>query len=1040
MQILLLHLSDIHIRTGEESILSRTSRIKDACHATAPNASCCVVVLSGDIAYSGLSAQYEAAYVFLSDLRDKLLELPSITAVEFVAVPGNHDCDFLHESDIRQYLLKDIQELYESGLSPASDRVKVILDVQKNFFAFEAKLTNGKEISHDQRLSYGRLVRFGNYSIKFQCYNTAWLSRKHELQAKLFLPPEAMDPVAAEANICAAIFHHPYNWLDAANYRQLKDTVEQTSDLVFTGHEHQAGGGAIERFSGERVHYLEAAALQGDDGDFDSGFTSLLLDVETGEQRLEEFHWDGEHYASRLRHNWNAIITNPVRERHLFRLNAHSLEDLSDPGAPFFHKHKRKLRLDDIFVYPDLRQWSADRLAEGANKARTINSREVVEYFRSTPRVLISGADDSGKTALLKKVFVDLGSDYVPILLSAKDFRGRISESRFKTLITTAVEHYYDVHSIERFLRLDPSRRVLLIDDFHLSNFTINTELKFMGFAQNMFGHVLVAADDIYRMTDLSRKGTNQDPFKDFEHCSIRECGHRLRAHLINKWLMLGRDTASELQAIEHEARVTEKVISSLLGKNVIPSTPFNILTLLHTMESTQPHATSDGSFGALYELLIKASMKLASGEGPDDTELKFTYTSVIAYAMFHQERTNLGEADLRKVHEEFVKQFGHAPHFERTLEQLVSAKVLQLIDGNYSFKYQHFYYYFAALYFQRSLKRKDERAASLRSQLTYMADRLHSEELANIVLVYLYLTQDWELSKHILDNARRIYSDKDMATLDSDVEFVNIIYKNPPRLLLEDSDVAKHRERHNEQLDEEDEKDGSLPRLDDKATYDDSLADIHKVNISFKTLQVLGQVLRSSADTLEADVKCEIVATCYTLGLRTLRVVLGMAEGNIEELRLYLATLIRERTAVTSPDDQLSKTDLLKRADEALIWLTFACSYGIIKKISYAVGHHHLAEIYDRVLSEQDNSTSVKLVDLAIKLEHFATVPLGDITRLRDRVVGNLFSQTLLRQLVVDFLYLYRTDFRTLQKLGSMFRIEGATGAAFLLPDKKRD
>jgi len=164
------------------------------------------------------------------------------------------------------------------------------------------------------------------------------------------------------------------------------------------------------------------------------------------------------------------------------------------------------------------------------------------------------------------------------------------------------------------------------------------------------------------------------------------------------------------------------------------------------------------------------------------------------------------------------------------------------------------------------------------------------------------------------------------------------------------------------------------------------------------------------------------------------------MTEANIEQLRFYLATLIKERTVVTSPDNLLSESDLLKRTDEALIWLAFACSYGIIKKISYAVGHHHLAEIYDRVLSEQDNSTSVKLVDLAIKLEHFATVPLGEITRLRDRVVGNLFNQTLLRQLIVDFLYLYRTDFRTLQKLGSMFKIEGATGAAFLLPDKKGD
>ena len=311
MRIVLLQLSDIHVRSGRDSVLSRAVKVKEACHGAAPSASACIIVLSGDIAFSGQDAEYDAAYSFFDELRTDLLSLPAMEVVEFVAVPGNHDCDFTHESDVRRYLLENIDALYESDIRPASDRTRAILEVQNNFFRFEAKLTKGKEIDVDERLNFGHLVKIGNFSIKFQCYNTAWLSRKEEIRSKLFLPDEAIEPISAEANLCVSVFHHPYNWLDANNYRVLRDSIEGTSDLVFTGHEHMAGGGTIERFSGEHLHYLEAPALQGDAGDLDSGFNLLVIDVETGEQRVDQFHWNGDYYATKESNAWAAVIRIP---------------------------------------------------------------------------------------------------------------------------------------------------------------------------------------------------------------------------------------------------------------------------------------------------------------------------------------------------------------------------------------------------------------------------------------------------------------------------------------------------------------------------------------------------------------------------------------------------------------------------------------------------------------------------------------------------------------------------------------------------------
>src|SRR5207244_8037995 len=116
----------------------------------------------------------------------------------------------------------------------------------------------------------------------------------------------------------------------------------------------------------------------------------------------------------------------------------------------------------------------------------------------------------------------------------------------------------------------------------------------------------------------------------------------------------------------------------------------------LHSMESAQPHAVLDGSYGSFIELLIKANFGL-SGASIDDPDIKLTYTSVIAYAMFDQERASLSETELRKVHQEFVRTFDVSPNFPAVLSDLEAARVLERTDGNYSFKYKHVYFFFVA-------------------------------------------------------------------------------------------------------------------------------------------------------------------------------------------------------------------------------------------------------------------------------------------------------------------------------------------------------
>jgi hypothetical protein len=1041
MQVALLQLGDIHIKTGTEAVLSRATSISRALHESAPHAAACVVVISGDVAFSGSRAQYEASLLFFADLRTQLLDLPSIKRVDFIAVPGNHDCDFTNESDIRSYLLKDVVKLYESDLKSDSDIVRTILQVQKDFFSFEATLADSKEISYRERLRYERLVQVGNFTISFSCFNTAWLSRKEEIQGKLFLPPDSLAPSVTNANISISVMHHPYNWLDAHNYRNLKDFIEQTSDIVFTGHEHIGNSSATERLSGEHLLYVEGWALQGEQGELDSGFNALVLDFAEDKQRIEQFKWNGEFYSSKQLQELPVIIKNHARKRHLLRINSQWQDMLAEVGTAFHHKRKRNLKLADIFIYPDFQFRSLDKILKESNKSKTVYSKDALEKFRSTELALVVGADNAGKTSLTKMLFLDFSSDFAPLHIDGMAIGGKISEGRLRRIIETAIEEQYDKASVERYMQLDSSRRLLLIDNFHHADLSPKNQQLLMNLARNIFGRIVVTVSDMYRVRELTFRMPDEDPFFDFAQFEIKEFGHRLRGRLISKWLSLGRESATELATLDQDVRTTEKVIASLLGRNVVPSTPFTIVSLLHMMESSDTHATRDGSYGTFYELLIRASLGSPSIR-ESNPELKSSYASVLAYHMYKNERTSLSDADLKIVHDEYRAKYEIRAEGALVIRELVETRILERVGDTIKFKYPHFYFYFVAKYFERGLKRLTLEADELRRQLRYMADRLHNEELSNIILFYIHLSQDWDIISYVLANAKRIYSNRQISKLEEDVEFANLLLKGTTKLVIAEPDIEKRREEYNRRRDEAESeaataREQSAFLLDGKRPYDESLADIHKSNIAFKTLQVLGEVLRSSAHSLDGQAKFEIATECYLLGLRTLGALMDSARVNIEGIRTYLTILIRDRAALTETD--LTTHDVNKLADQGVVWVTHHCAYGTIKHISYSVGHPHLEETYARIIEKYGRPTSLSLVDLAIKLEHFSTVPEYEITALRDKVVGNMFGYSLLRQLIGDFLYLYRVDTRTSQKLGSIFKIDSVGAPEYLLPDNKK-
>src|SRR2546430_11605965 len=72
VNLLLLHLSDIHFKSAKDAVLRRGDAIVDAVRNLDYDIDLAVVAVTGDVAFSGLSDQYNTAAAFLGRIVERL--------------------------------------------------------------------------------------------------------------------------------------------------------------------------------------------------------------------------------------------------------------------------------------------------------------------------------------------------------------------------------------------------------------------------------------------------------------------------------------------------------------------------------------------------------------------------------------------------------------------------------------------------------------------------------------------------------------------------------------------------------------------------------------------------------------------------------------------------------------------------------------------------------------------------------------------------------------------------------------------------------
>jgi len=884
-----------------------------------------------------------------------------------------------------------------------------LLKVQRNFFEFERKISHRNPDLSEDRLSWTISRDHAGKRIVMHCLNTALSSRPKEQPGQLYFPLQAIPAADLDADCVVTLFHHPYGWLAPDNSRELRRRIESISDLILTGHEHD--GDSYTRLDrvGEETGYVEGAALQATG---ETGFNLILIDLSASTNQIFRYRWVEDMYEpypsdARIFTRKFSLIESRFENNAVFAQSVNAI------GTGFSHPANNEPTLRDLFVFPELK--FANALSKSGN---TIQSPDVPAFVVSRDYLQIAGAPTSGKSTLARALYLALQHDhgFVPLLLDGRAIKGSARRDLDKA-IENAFEEQYRSGLQERFRQLDREKKILLIDDWHRCMFAAQSRKKILDTARLLFGKVIVFSDDVslfQLLADAGKDGGASTP----EYCEIKQFGYRLRSELIRKWHGLGAET--EVGDLELTSRIStsENLLDTLVRKGIVPSWPLFILSVLQTTSLTSEDAASYGSYGHLYEALLTKRMA-ASSKRKNTLGLKYTYLSMIAYEMFVSGRDVLTEAELRNVHNRYEDDYDVVVDENELWEELSNAHVLTRAGDEFTFQYKYAYYFSVAKYFQQGIGNVQD-APLLRSRLSEMLLCVHDEDCANILMFYIYLTKDREVIDQLLKVASRIYSEKERAHLTTDIEFVNRLRSRSPDVLLASGSIDKNRDERRSRMDALEAEETNDSAALAKTEYSDGISDALKIDFAFKCLQVMGQVVKNFPLDLKGDLKLELMRQSYELTLRTLRSFMNIIEANVAGL----LGLFDEAFRVYQPLSRKSEEEIRDVSKAVMVRLTEFCIFGIIKRLSLAVGVVDLKETYNQVkklAGEEDVPT--RLIDLSIKLDHFGHIPEKDVQDLELALRKNITAYTILKLLVADFIQLFPCSYQVEQRMVQLFQ-----------------
>ena len=239
-----------------------------------------------------------------------------------------------------------------------------------------------------------------------------------------------------------------------------------------------------------------------------------------------------------------------------------------------------------------------------------------------------------------------------------------------------------------------------------------------------------------------------------------------------------------------------------------------------------------------------------------------FDYCTGLAWFYHTQNSRELAVAELSEFNQTFSAKW-HTVDFKERLEKLVQAKVLIARGEYYSFRYPYIYYFLKGRYLSRNLS-----DIQIREYVEKCCAHLYVREHANTVLFLAHHTNDEFVMATILGVLRNLFKQHQPVTFVKDTDLIASMVNDAGRLKYSGTPPEKFREQANEARDE---LDNGNDGLADKEELGVGLSLIAQLITLFKTVEILGQVLKNQYSSIERSRKVDVLEELFTGPMRAL-------------------------------------------------------------------------------------------------------------------------------------------------------------------------
>lgn len=975
MKVGILHLSDLHIQ--DEKCMARLNKLITAITYDVKQLANIYLVLSGDITNNGRKEEFEIAELFVQQITDGLKAQNRMLSVQVIAVPGNHDCCFDNEKRTRKSIINDCRK----DIVEEDDYFVDAMAIQENYWNFLNMVTN---FNDQNRVSYTYEFRpHLDFSLHFHCYNTSWLTEIDEKQGGLIIPENKFIS-NKNGEYVVSIFHHPIDWLSANTKRNNKQRFEEhiinNSNLALYGHEHDKGNSKAVIQQNNNVVFCGAKAFDKKEIN-QTGFSLYEINLSDKSIITKTFSFNGELYTVEFEDQHEIV----EKSKRLFIIDSQFERKIRNLNIPIKHSKKSHLALTDVFVFPDL-----EPLIEDEDIVQYPNSKDLIDTIKREDgaKILIEGADQSGKTALLYvlyKRFYEMG--LTPVYLRGK----YCNETNVKSLVKKCLKEQYSIRNVDLFFQ--QPKKVLLLDNFHKS--TLNTRYKkrlIEALGEN-FEFLILTSDNTYSSKNITEEATS---LKNYDKYKLLPLGHEKRSELIEQWLLIGENRLTvqeEALLVNVKARFNE--IDALIGNRLMPSYPIFILTLLQGLDENLQNF-SQTSYANIYLVLIKAGL---IKEGIKDSALTslLNILKELAYFLY---RNDEGSFNMQEFQEFMVKYsskyFRHQKLTDdRILSSLCNANILKFDDEHYSFSYKYIYYFLIAQKISGDIDRFEN--------LIYrLCEEVHLEINANILIFLSHHTKAQVLIDNIVFASQLPFESAEPLTLNRDDEFVKFITEFTNEIqeeIIEDRSPREELKREYRERDSIERKRGK-DRIEDGS---DSLPkEALEMNQAFRTVKIMGQIVKNQSGDFEKDKLVKLVEASYSTVFRFLGFYSDMLESDKDLVIESIVEQIKEKEE--KKGREVDSKNIVKMVKRLLQFLSWRICVDGMSNLMFSVGTKGQNELFDIVNSKIDTPAS-KIVTFAIKT-FYDRIDLKELERLFKDVEGNFLAQSILREYIRRYLY----------------------------------